>query len=68
MLLGLFRGAALVCPDAADANDDGALDISDAIMTLGFLFLGMPPTLPEPHPNRGPDPTSDALDCASYGK
>ena len=25
-----------------DCNDDGAVDISDAITTLGFLFLGNP--------------------------
>ena len=28
------------CDDACDSNDDGTVNISDAIMTLGFLFLG----------------------------
>jgi parallel beta-helix repeat protein len=29
-----------------DANGDGTLDISDAVATLGFLFLGSPKSLP----------------------
>src|SRR5262245_19491488 len=29
-----------------DVNVDERLDISDAVTTLGFLFLGSPPTLP----------------------
>lgn len=29
-----------------DANGDGGLDISDAVATLGFLFLGSPAQLP----------------------
>jgi len=63
----LFTSAGEVtCQDAADANDSGDVDISDAIFTLGFLFFGSPPTLPQPHPNRGPDPTLDAVGCDSY--
>ena len=65
----LFRGQGRMrCEDAADANDDGEVDISDAVFTLGFLFLGNPPEIPAPSPERGIDPTPDALDCASYGK
>ena len=65
----LFTGTGEVtCQDAADTNDDGAVDVSDAIATLGFLFLGNPPEIKLPYPNRGLDPTSDALDFASYGK
>src|SRR3989442_4851131 len=29
-----------------DSNDDGAVDISDAVHLLGFLFLGQSSTLP----------------------
>jgi ELWxxDGT repeat protein len=29
-----------------DANADGTIDVSDAIATLGLLFIGGPPTLP----------------------
>ncbi len=29
-----------------NANGDGTLDISDAVATLGFLFLGSPTKLP----------------------
>ena len=48
---------------AADADDDGVLDISDPIRTLQFLFLGGPP-LPGPSKPGGQDPTpDDPLGC-----
>jgi hypothetical protein len=58
----LFLGGSLGCDDAADANDDGSLDIADPIYTLGFLFTGGP-EIPAPYPERGGDPTPDALGC-----
>lgn len=63
-LLHLFAGApAPACEDAADSDDDGIVEIPDAIVTLGYLFLrGAPPR--EPFPRCGLDPTPDALDCA----
>ncbi len=50
------------CEDAADANDDGIIDISDVMATLGTLFLDDGP-LPSPSGFRGLDPTGDALGC-----
>ncbi|MBI4604880.1 MAG: hypothetical protein HY721_23200 [Planctomycetes bacterium] len=66
-LNSLFLGAeAPPCPDAADADDSGALDLTDAVRIFGYLFLGAPPP-PEPGPLAcGPDPSEDALDCASF--
>jgi hypothetical protein len=32
-------GPAPSCADAEDANDDGSLDLSDAVSFLGYLFL-----------------------------
>ncbi len=52
----------LACPDAADANDDGRVDISDPIMTFGHLFQGLQ-TLAQPHLFPGLDPTDDRLTC-----
>jgi hypothetical protein len=52
------------CLRASDANDDGAIDISDAIYMPSFLFLGGPasmPTLPEPADD---NPFADRLSCA----
>lgn len=62
VLLGLFAGRRLDCHDAADANDDGNLNITDPLFILNFLFrAGVPPLPPFPQP--GADPTPDALDC-----
>ncbi|MBI4605850.1 MAG: formylglycine-generating enzyme family protein [Planctomycetes bacterium] len=59
----LFLGdGGLYCPDAADADDTGSLDITDGIYALSFLFTGgrAPPA---PFPAPGEDPTGDALGC-----
>ena len=49
------------CPDAADTNDDGNVDISDAVTALAFLFTGgAAPPAPGPEAC-GPDPTADGL-------
>ncbi len=56
----------LFCKDAADSNDDGAVDLSDAVRTFGFLFLGDdPPPAPGPF-TPGIDPTNDSLTCNQY--
>jgi len=39
------------CPEAAESNDDGRVDISDPIMAPGFLFLGLA-ELRDPGPGR----------------
>ena len=63
VLLGhLFLGGAPPgCPDSGDSNDDGRLDLTDAIVLLSYLYLGGSPP-PPPGPSEcGPDPTVDAL-------
>jgi hypothetical protein len=59
----LFRsGPAPECPDAADSNDDGTLDVSDPLFLLIHLFLQG--TLPAPSPEPGQDPTNrDGIGC-----
>jgi hypothetical protein len=57
----LFLGEeAPICLDAADATDDGRVDISDPGFILNFLFRSGPYPLP-PYPLAGLDPTEDAL-------
>jgi hypothetical protein len=52
-----------VCEDAADANDDGDANVTDAVRILTFLFGGGPAP-PAPGPvTPGPDPTPDGLGC-----
>ena len=62
----LFRGNPLPCLDAADTDDSGDLDLSDAIRTIRFLFReGAMPAPPGPY-FCGLDPTEDRLGCLSY--
>jgi hypothetical protein len=51
-----------VCIDAADANDDGKVNLADAITILGYLFSGAA-SLPGPFAECGSDPTADTLGC-----
>ena len=65
----LFLGTGVIlCADAADADDNGQLQLTDAVRILNVLFLGTG-TIPLPGPTDapcGPDPTDDGLDCAEY--
>jgi len=59
----LFTGCwSIACHDAADSNDDGSLNIADAVNILAQRQSGLP--LPLPFPGSGVDPTADALGCA----
>ena len=55
------------CLDAADANDDGRIDLSDAIYILSYLFVAGPEPA-APYPECGLDPTEDALGCARQSR
>ena len=57
-----FLGGSLGCVDAADVDDNGQSEITDAIYLLTFLFLGGPAP-DEPFPTCGPDATTDELAC-----
>ncbi|MGQ9591591.1 MAG: hypothetical protein ACUVYA_15010 [Planctomycetota bacterium] len=48
-----------------DSNDDGSLDVSDALHSLRFLFAGEAPP-PAPRAECGLDPSPDGLPCASH--
>ena len=59
-------GTKPLCLDAADANDDGVLDVADAVLILGQSGDG-PPSLPPPGTHEcGVDPTPDKLSCDGY--
>jgi hypothetical protein len=61
-LFYLFGGGPLPCLDAADTDDNGKVELSDALAFLNFYFRrGQPP--PAPFPDPGTDPTADALPC-----
>lgn len=60
----LFMGGSLACFDAADLNDNGVISTGDLAYLIGFISGGGPAPA-APFPGCGPDPTSDALTCAS---
>ncbi len=63
-LRAMFQRGHMECPDAADANDDGVVDVSDAVTLLRHLFQNRGgDDLPVPFRNRGEDPTPDGLGC-----
>ena len=56
--------------DAADTNDTGAVEITDAIIIFSWLFTGgVAPAVPSPQSpgylpaDCGPDATKDGLGC-----
>jgi hypothetical protein len=50
------------CEAACDANDDGTVELTDAIYLLDWMFkTGAPP--PAPYPSCGLDPTEPTLPC-----
>jgi PKD repeat protein len=63
----LFLGSECsTCSDAADANDDGLINVADPVYLLNWRFSGgVEP--PAPFDACGVDPTSDALDdCEEF--
>ena len=67
-------GAAPVCLDSADTDDNGALVISDAVIIFSYLFTGGPaPVAPSPSSTTyasddcAEDPTDDELGCETPG-
>ncbi|MDC0347505.1 hypothetical protein OAN47_03720 [Planctomycetota bacterium] len=70
LLLVIFSGVTCFgqvaenCSNGID--DDGGIDISDAITVLGYLFSGTGDP-PAPFPECGGDPTADSLGCESHG-
>lgn len=61
----LFEGETVDCLETLDVNNDGQLDISDAVALLIFLFDAGPPPA-EPSPNCGEDPETILYECGSY--
>lgn len=67
VLLYLFSGGfPMQCPDAADIDDNGVIEITDPIALLGQLFLGHPDQIPGPFPECGGDLTEDDLGACEY--
>lgn len=63
ILQTLFSGRpSPACRDRLDANDDGAVTMADALYVGAYLFQ-RGASIPPPFPQKGLDPTSDALPC-----
>ncbi len=62
----LFRGGPdSGCRDANDTDDNGAIDLTDAMWLILYLFLGAEPPVP-PFLACGLDPTPDGLTCEGH--
>ena len=59
------KAGELVVLDAADADDNGSLNVGDAVLLLGYLFGGSE-SLPEPLGECGVDTTPDSLPCRDF--
>ena len=57
-----FTGDKVGCQDAADVDDNGTLDQSDALYLVGAVFFRQN-LISEPFVEPGIDPTPDGLDC-----
>lgn len=66
LFMHLFTpGEGTECLDAADANDDGMVDIADGIFLISFFFrMGVPS--PAPTGTCGVDPTDDMIGCDQF--
>jgi hypothetical protein len=63
LLNRLFAGGREpACEASCDANDDGLVNVSDAVYLIDWMFMGGPAP-PAPYPDCGPDPTGPALSC-----
>jgi len=60
----IFISVPIQCMDAADVDDNGALNILDLNTLQSFINTGNPPMRP-PYPACGQDPTGDALNCVT---
>ena len=61
----LFLGVQVDCANAVDANDDGALDATDGIHVISYIFLNGAPPAP-PFPDCGEDPTEHEWSCNRF--
>jgi len=52
------------CLDATDVNDDGEVNVCDAVFLLVHLYPV--PLIPPPFPSCGRDPTLDNIGCGSF--
>jgi hypothetical protein len=64
LLAHLYDGLEIPCDDAADADDNETLNLTDVMNLLNLLFLNGP-ALASPYPAPGWDASpGGALDCA----
>ena len=61
----LYAADSLSCEDAADYNDDGEINVTDAIL-VGRYLAGTSGPPPNAWPDAGTDPTDDELHCNYY--
>jgi hypothetical protein len=68
LIIYLFQGGpdCITCMDACDVDDDGIVNVLDAVLMINMGTGCGPAYLPAPWPACGADPTTDPLGCVSY--
>ncbi|MEM7164397.1 MAG: endonuclease/exonuclease/phosphatase family protein [Planctomycetota bacterium] len=64
LLQVLFLGSSAPCQSACDTDDDGALTVADAVVSIQALF-GLAPQPIAPFPLCATEPTPDLLTCTN---
>ena len=60
----VFTGLTVPCLEAVDIDDDGQINVGDAILLTRELFLAGSPPIPFPYPSPAVDPDlNDGIDC-----
>lgn len=65
-ITGTVATGLMQCPDAGDADDNGGVNLTDAVYLLNFLFIGGPQP-PHPFPTPGVETGQDDLACGFAG-
>ena len=54
------------CQKSCDADDNGKIDINDAVYVLNYMFHVPGPAPKAPFPAKGEDPNPDVLPCDDW--
>lgn len=66
LMFQFASGVELDCPDAADVNNNGHVELIDTLTLLIYVFTPQATPPAAPFPDCGPDPRMDRLACEAH--